>query len=311
MKTRWYEFKNKAESVSVDIFDEIGGWGYTSRDLVNLLGEVGNKEINITLNSPGGDIFEGLALYDKLSKIDNKVNIEVTGLAASIASVVMLAGNQNGNTLKLTENAMVMIHNAWTVVGGNADELENTANSLRKAEDRIVNVYMGNFNIPESEIRDLMAKETFMSSNELVEYGVLVQDNITAGLSLAAKINDNWKEKYKYINKIGDSKMFNKKEMKELQEKFQNLAEQFESMKTQSEEVEENGIDFNNKFSEMNASFESKIKSVKSEIEESFKAQIEEKFKAMEDLKSLMNEIKEAVLKPETETVLPTKVNLK
>lgn len=107
----WFEVKNQtAEAVDIFLYDEISPWvpGHNARDIANILNSLTKvPTINVRINSPGGSVFDGMAIYNALTRHPGTVNTYVDGIAASIASVIMLAGK----TISIADNAMVMIHN--------------------------------------------------------------------------------------------------------------------------------------------------------------------------------------------------------
>ena len=124
MKT-WFKISNSADgSISeISLHDEIGGWGVSAKDFVAQLKTVTSKNLRVTIDSPGGDVNDGLTIFDAIHSFrtaGGNVSIEVIGLAASMASVIMLAGN----VVKIAENGRVMIHRVTGGVWGNADDLE-------------------------------------------------------------------------------------------------------------------------------------------------------------------------------------------
>src|SRR3954469_2359119 len=116
---KWYSIVAKsADEADVMIYDIIG-WETTAKQFVTDLKALDAKTINLRINSPGGDVFEGVAIYTALKEHPAKVITHVDGLAASMASIIMLAGDE----VHIAKNAFVMIHNAWSWATGDAAEL--------------------------------------------------------------------------------------------------------------------------------------------------------------------------------------------
>ena len=134
----WYEFKALENGATeIYVYDEIGFWGITAKDFARDLKELDPKgEINLRINSPGGSVTDGIAIYNLLKNHKAKVNTFVDGLAASMASVIAMAGD----TITMPENALMMIHNPWGGAMGDADELRKTADVLDKMKTALVNV---------------------------------------------------------------------------------------------------------------------------------------------------------------------------
>ena len=190
MKT-WYQIKakeNKPKSADVSIYDEIGMWGVSAsafmRDLKSL-GEL--DEINLSIHSPGGDVLDGWAIYNALKNNKAKVTARVEGLAASMASVILMAADE----IEIPENAYVMIHNPWGVAIGDAEELRDTAELLDKLGNGLVNAYASRTGNDEDEIREMMSAETWMDGKEAVERGFA--DTLLNGVALSARAFDTRK----------------------------------------------------------------------------------------------------------------------
>src|SRR5688572_7725510 len=126
---------------TLHLYDVIGEdllGGIAARQVVADLAALGKVEaLDVRINSPGGDVFEGIALYNALARFPAKVTVHIDGIAASIASLVALAGDK---TL-IAENAMVMVHRPWTAVLGDAEQLRHHADSLEKAWTAMLATY--------------------------------------------------------------------------------------------------------------------------------------------------------------------------
>jgi ATP-dependent Clp protease protease subunit len=133
-------------------------------DLDNL-GEI--DTLNIYINSPGGDVFAGQTIYSILKRHKAHKNIYIDGLAASIASVIAMAGN----TIFMPKNAMMMIHNPWTVGMGNADEFRKLAEDLDKIRESLIAAYENHSVLTRDEIIEIMDSETWLTATECEEYG--------------------------------------------------------------------------------------------------------------------------------------------
>lgn len=144
------------------------------------LGDIG--ELNIYINSGGGDVFAGQAIHTMLKRHKANKTVYVDGLAASIASVIAMAGDK----IIMPSNAMMMIHKAWTITGGNADDLHKMAEDLEKIDESIVEVYQQKTGMDPGEIKELMRAETWMTAAEAKEKGFA--DEIEQEKKLAASI---------------------------------------------------------------------------------------------------------------------------
>jgi len=190
MKT-WYQIKAKSDkpkAADISIYDEIGMWGVSASAFMRDLKSMGElDEINLSIHSPGGDVLDGWAIYNALKNNKAKVTARVEGLAASMASVILMAADE----IEIPENAYVMIHNPWGVAIGDAEELRDTAELLDKLGNGLVNAYASRTGNDEDEIREMMSAETWMDGKEAVERGFA--DTLLNGVALSARAFDTRK----------------------------------------------------------------------------------------------------------------------
>ncbi|WP_433866933.1 head maturation protease, ClpP-related [Ralstonia wenshanensis] len=186
---KWYDLKaarNAAGKTVAElrIYDDIGFWGTTAKAFVNELDAVAKDadEILVAVNSGGGDVFDGFAIYNALRRYSGKVTARVDGIAASAASLVVMAGD----TIVMPENAMMMIHNAWTIAAGDAAQMRKTADLLDKTRDGIVAAYRNKCGLTDDEIVAMMDAETWMTAGEAKERGFA--DQIEAPVKLQASV---------------------------------------------------------------------------------------------------------------------------
>lgn len=166
---RWYELKNLSTDVAeVTIYDEIGAWGITASEFSKDLQSVTAKKISLHINSPGGDVFDGLAILNALRQHPANVDVTIDGLAASAASFIAMAGD----SIKIAPQAMVMIHDASGVVVGNADDMLDMADLLDKTSNNIAAVYAQRTGGTVEDWRAAMKTETWYSDQEAVDAGL-------------------------------------------------------------------------------------------------------------------------------------------
>jgi len=198
MKTKqWYKIQNKADDV-VDIFvyDEISYVGVSAQDFISELSEINASQINLHINSPGGLVFDGFAIYDAIRQHSAKVTTYVDGIAASIASIIALAGDE----IIMAENAFLMIHSPWSFVAGGAADMRKEANLLDKIEVQLVNVYAKRTGLDATQIAEWVTEETWFNADEAKQHGFI--DSISDGaepedkhnLSVFGKVPDAAKE---------------------------------------------------------------------------------------------------------------------
>ena len=186
MKKNWYSITAKSDAECViDIFDEIGMWGVSAKDFAEQLRGVGKiKSLTLNLDSPGGDCNDGLTIYDAIKASGASVTVNVIGLAASMASVIMLAAD--AGKIRIYENARVMIHRVTGGAFGNTDDLAAAAQLTKQFEDRIVSLYVARTGKDEAEIRDMMKAQlgTWFFGQEAVDAGFA--DSVISGVKAKA-----------------------------------------------------------------------------------------------------------------------------
>lgn len=159
------------DKASINMYDSIGenwdGTGITAKLVSGILRSNKGKDITVNINSPGGDFFEGVAIYNLLKEHDGDVTVKVVGLAASAASIIALAGD----TVKIAETGFMMIHNAWTIAIGNKEDMTEVADMLEKFDDTMASLYAGSSDIEEKQIRKMMEETTWLNGKESVEMG--------------------------------------------------------------------------------------------------------------------------------------------
>ena len=149
------------------------------------------KQITVNINSGGGDVFSGVAIHNMLKSHKAHVTVKIDGLAASIASVIAMAGDK----VIIPRNAMLMIHNAWTFAVGNASDLRKQAEDLEKINSVVINSYLDkNPDIDEDKLRSLMDNETWLTAQEAKDLGLV--DVIAEPNKAAANITKSQIERY-------------------------------------------------------------------------------------------------------------------
>jgi ATP-dependent Clp endopeptidase proteolytic subunit ClpP len=165
----WYRINRAAAASEVDIliYSEIGWWGVTAQDFVSDLAEVDAERINLHLNSPGGSVFDGIAIYQALVQHKAEVIVHIDGWAASIASVIAMAGD----TIKIGEAAQIMIHQPWSWVMGTAGDMRKEADVLDSIEGAIIDVYVARSGGDRDEIAGWVGEETWFKGQDAVDAG--------------------------------------------------------------------------------------------------------------------------------------------
>ena len=170
-KTRWgIKIKSKAagKRAVIDIYDVItsDGEGVSAKDILEKLNGIDPKaELLIRLNSAGGDVTEGIAIYNLLAAHEGKVTVRIDGLAGSIATVICCAADE----VQIAANAFFMIHNPWSQMAGGAEDLREIADHLDTVTDQMIAIYSDRSGLDPKEIRKLCDEETWMTAEEALE----------------------------------------------------------------------------------------------------------------------------------------------
>jgi len=164
---KWFDIKNATdESADVYIYDVVGDpWvGLDAMTVVKQLNDLKSKKINLRINSPGGYVSDGMAIYNAIARHPAEVTTYIDGLAASIASVIALAGKR----IVIAENALMMIHNPWSLAIGDASEFRKQADILDQFKETIINVYETRTGEKREIIAKLMDDETWFTADDAV-----------------------------------------------------------------------------------------------------------------------------------------------
>ncbi len=182
-RSPWYRFDNaaaKSNAIDINIIDYIGGWGdemfgdsVTAKTFVAELSKIPDtvKVIRLHINSPGGDVFSAVnianALRDQRVSKNRSVEVIIEGLAASAASIVIMAGS----TIRMADNALVMIHNPMTFSAGDSKDMRSTADELDKVRSVIIATYRWRSSLSEAKLGELMDATTWMDVDEALANG--------------------------------------------------------------------------------------------------------------------------------------------
>lgn len=164
----WYRIQNAAkDEAKVYVYDVIAWYGIGADQFARDLDEITAKTIHLHINSPGGDVFEGIAIYNALKNHSAKVITHVDGIAASIASIIALAGDE----VRMSEGAFMMVHNPWLIVIGESKDLRDAADILDKLAESMAGIYANATGRTPKEMLKLMRDETWMNATEAQEEG--------------------------------------------------------------------------------------------------------------------------------------------
>lgn len=186
-KSKYYEIKNAAKGtaqlylygfIGNSVWDEIN-----PKALIDELAELGNLDvIEVHINSGGGSVYGGNAIYNALKMNSAKIEVFIEGLAASMASVIAMAGD----VVNMADNSLMMIHDPWTWTEGNAEELRKAADQLDKAKHSLISCYSKKTGLDDEKIANMMSEETWFTASEAIELGFA--DSTIESIDLAASV---------------------------------------------------------------------------------------------------------------------------
>ncbi len=184
------KFQARGNRGEIWLYDQIGasywGEGISSKSFskeLNALGRV--SDIDLRINSEGGDVFDGFAIYNMLAQHPANINVYVDGIAASIASIIAMAGT----TIKMAKNSMMMIHNPQGVAVGDENEMDRVKALLQQIKANLTQTYVDRTGHKASEIAAWMDDETWFTAERAVEYGFA--DSVIESQAIAACFNVN------------------------------------------------------------------------------------------------------------------------
>lgn len=212
---KFYQLVNNADSdvAELMVYGDITSYKWyeddvSAYDLSKDLQSLGGKALKVRINSYGGEVSQGLAIYNLLKDYAGEVTTICDGFACSAASVIFMAGK---NRL-MPKSSLLMIHNAWSYASGDANDLRKAADDLEKITEPSVQIYLANSNLEEETIRTMMDKETWITADEAYEYGMataVVED------SPQMSLKDDMLSKLVHRNKQLEKEMLKIKEQQE------------------------------------------------------------------------------------------------
>ena len=200
-----FQFKNMTDdSVDLYFYSDIvssywDSWDDTDQypeSIKNFLDKVGDKDLNIYINSGGGSVFAGIAIYNMLKRHKGYKTVYVDGVAASIASVIAMAGDK----IIIPNNAWLMIHKPWVATYGNADELRQVSETLDKLQEGIINIYKEKLKdgVDISTIEEMVNKETWLTGEDAFKYFDI---EISDSLEVFNKVESDYLNRFTEIPK--------------------------------------------------------------------------------------------------------------
>ena len=180
----WYRVTAKADAGEISVYDEIGAFGVSAKNFIDDLRALGSvSRMTVHVHSPGGDIFDAIAIFNALARHKAPVAVHIDGLAASAASIVAMAGDE----IVMPANAFLMIHDPHAVVVGVAADMQAMAEALNRITQSMVGIYSTKTGLPEGEVQRLMAAETWLSADDALRLGFSTQ--VTDAVQMAARFD--------------------------------------------------------------------------------------------------------------------------
>jgi len=180
----WYSICALTDGAEISIYDEIGAYGVSAKAFLADLGKLPDAApLTLRLNSPGGSVFDAVAIYNALQRHAGNVTVSIDGIAASAASYIAMAGDE----IIMPENAFLMIHDPSGMVMGTAGDMRSMAKALEKIGASLIKGYAAKSGKSEKDIAKLMAKETWLDSAEAVGMGLA--DTLAAPVKMAASFD--------------------------------------------------------------------------------------------------------------------------
>ncbi len=180
----WYTIRAQALGAEVVIYDEIGAYGVSAKGFLAELGALPEgTPLALRLNSPGGSVFDAVAIYNAIKRHTGMVTVWIDGIAASAASYIAMAGDE----VVMPENAFLMIHDPAGMVMGTATDMRAMAEALDKVKGSLLQGYAGKSGRPQEEIAPLMAAETWLDAKDALDLGFA--DRIAEPVRIAARFD--------------------------------------------------------------------------------------------------------------------------
>lgn len=188
---KYYSLVTENREANITIYGDITSWPWLESDVssYNLSKEIDGLDvdtINVYINSYGGEVPEGWAIYNALKRHNAKIRTLDDGFAASIASVIFMAGDER----IMSNISLLFVHNAWTYAAGNADELRKTADDLETMSEMSMQAYLNCVNISEDKLKELLDAESYITPQDALEMGFatsIINDGLSKNPSQSVK----------------------------------------------------------------------------------------------------------------------------
>jgi ATP-dependent Clp endopeptidase proteolytic subunit ClpP len=183
MSRKWYGVKASTANTPavISIFDEIGMWGVTAKDFIAEFRAIPDNDITLEINTPGGSVFDGLAMYSAMKMSGKNITVVVMGIAASMGSYLAMIGSK----ISMPENTFMMLHHPLNAVIGDADEMREMADILDKIGASMITTYAARTGKTADEIDALLASDAYLTADECLAMGLC--DEVTPAVTATAK----------------------------------------------------------------------------------------------------------------------------
>lgn len=183
MRKTWYNVKAAADGkqATISIFDEIGMWGVNAKDFIASFRQIAEQDVTLELNTPGGSVFDALAMFNAMKMSGKNITVKVMGIAASAGSYLAMVGNK----IVMPENTFMMIHNPLNGIYGNAEDMREMADVLDKIGNSLTATYVARTGKSDEDVRALLANDTYLTAAECLELGFC--DEVSPAVLATAK----------------------------------------------------------------------------------------------------------------------------
>lgn len=177
----------------VSIYDEIGAYGVNGKDYMDAFNALPPGDVIVNINTPGGSVFDALAMMNGMRASGRKITTRVMGIAASAGSYIAMAGDR----IEMPENTYMMVHNPMTMAYGNADEMRSTAQMLETIGSSMHATYAKRTGRTTEQVAELLAKDTYLTAQECKDLGLC--DVVTPAVAVSAKFDPDLKTIPKHV----------------------------------------------------------------------------------------------------------------
>jgi ATP-dependent Clp endopeptidase proteolytic subunit ClpP len=183
MRRNWYDIKAAAGNTPavISIYDEIGMWGITAKEFIASFNSIKDQNVELHLNTPGGSVFDGLAMFNAMKNSGKNITVRVMGIAASMGSYLAMVGNK----IIMAENTFLMVHSPLNGLYGNAADMREMADILDKIGNTLASTYVARSGQSPEEVAALLSKDTYLTAAECLALGFC--DEVSPAITATAK----------------------------------------------------------------------------------------------------------------------------